>query len=159
MASKKGGSKLVVRGFLRGQLVDSKTGKVMGDSGWVQNKLTNDGLTNLALLVGSQANSYVVGYAQLGTQTASVNATQTDVIGGVNSFRSVALSTSGTCTLTATASFSSTALNSVSCVVGAAGLFKTNTAGSLFAMQTFTTSNWATNQDFNLTYQVRFATA
>ena len=155
---KKGGSKLVVRGFLRGQLVDSKTKKVMGDTGWIQNKLTNDGLTDLARLVGAVAGSYVIGYAQMGTQTDAVNMTQTDVLGGVHSFKALTITTSGTCTLTATASFGSASMGTAA-NVGCAGLFKTDSAGSMFAMQTFATSAWATNQDFNLTYQVRFATA
>ena len=149
-------SKLVVRGFIRGQLVEN--GRVVGDSGWVQNKLTNDGLTDLARLAGAVAGSYAVGYAQLGTQTDAVDMSQTDLSGGVNSFIALNLATSGTCTLTCTASFSSSDL-AASCEVGAAGLFKTNSAGSMFAMQTFATSAWATNQDFNLTYQIRFATA
>ena len=151
-------SKLIVRGFLRGQLVDGKTKKVVGDSGWKQNKISNNGLADLALLLGSQANAYVLGYAALGTQTAAPDMTQTTIIGLVNTFRAINLSTSGTCTLVCTASFSSSDLTA-SCVVGAAALYKTNTAGSMFANQTFTTSNWASNQDFNLTYQIRFATA
>ena len=151
-------SKLIVRGFLRGQLVDGKTKKVVGDSGWVQNKISNNGLADLALLLGAQANSYVLGYAALGTQTAAPDMTQTTIIGLVNTFKGINLSTSGTCTLVCTASFSSADLTA-SCVVGAAALYKTNTAGSMFANQTFTTSNWASNQDFNLTYQIRFATA
>jgi hypothetical protein len=155
---KRGDSKLVVRGFLRGQLVDGKTRKVVGDSGWVQNKVMNNGLADLALLLGAQANSYTLGYAVLGTQTAAPDMTQTALIGSVNSYRALNLSTSGTCTLVCTASFSSSDLGA-SCVVGGAGLFKTNSAASMFACQTFTTSNWASNQDFNLTYQIRFATA
>lgn len=160
MARKKsGGSRVVVRGFLRVQSSDPKTGKVIADSGWVQNKLTNAGLTQLALLLASGTSSgYCVGYAALGTQNTAVDMSQTDLVGRTNSFRAVTLSTSGTCTLTATASFSSSDLGGA-CNVAAAGLYKTNTAGSLIACQTFATSAWATNQDFNLTYQIRFATA
>jgi len=147
---------LKVRGFLRGQIVDAKTGKIVGDSGWVKNKATNAGLTNLAnLIVGG---GYAVGYAALGTQTDAVNMTQTDLIGRENSFQGISTSTSGTCTATFTCSFAG-ADNSDTIAMGAAGLFKTNTAGSLVAMQTFATSNMATNQNFNLTYQLRFATA
>lgn len=154
---KRSGSRLVVRGFLRVQGIDPITKKVIHDSGYVQNKVTNAGLTNLACLLGSN-NGYTVAYAALGTQSTAVDMSQTDIDGRVNSFRVVTLSTSGTCTLTATASFSSSDL-AASCSVGAAGLFKTNSAGSMIACQTFTRSNWASNQDFNLTYQLRFATA
>jgi hypothetical protein len=149
-------SKLTVRGFFRGQLTEN--GKVVGDTGWIENKVTNAGLTNLALLLGGQANSYVAGYAVMATQVAAMDMTQTAMVGPINSYRAVDLSTSGTCTLVMTASFGSASLTA-SAVVGAAGIHKTNSAGSLIAGQTFTTSNWATNQDFNLTYQIRFATA
>lgn len=151
-------SEVTVRGFFRAQIVDSKSGKIVGDSGWIKNKLTNNGLINLVHLLGGSAASYQVGYAALGTQTAAVNMTQTDIIGRTNSFRAVNTTTSGTATLTCTASFASSDLGA-SCEVGAAGLYKTNSAGSLIAMNTFATSQWNTNQDFNLTYEIRFQTA
>lgn len=151
-------SKLTVRGFIRGQIVDSKTKKIVGDSGWVENKLTNDGLTDLARLLGAVSGSYVVGYAAVGTQNTAVDMTQTDLVGRINSFRALNLATSGTATLTCTASFAGTAL-ATTYTVAAAGLFKTNSVSSLFALQTFTGSAWATGQNFNLTYQIRFATA
>lgn len=149
---------LHVRGFLRGQIVDGKTGRIQGDSGWVENSATNFGLTGLASWLGQQAGSSGVNYGALGTQTAALNMTQTDLVGRTASFASLNLSTSGTCTMTATVSFSSTML-SASCNVGAAGLYFTNSAGSLFAAQTFSTSQWNINQNFNLTYQIRFNTA
>lgn len=158
MIKNRSATRVRIRGFLRGQSIDPITKRVMGDTGWIENTLTNNGLINLANLLGAQAGSYVAGYAALGTQTAAVNMTQTDLIGRTNSFQALNLATSGTATLTCTASFSSSDL-SASCSVGAAGLYKTNTAGSLIAAQTFATSAWNTNQDFNLTYQIRFATA
>lgn len=154
---KRSASKLVIRGFLRVQGIDPVTKRVLHDSGWVQNKVTNNGLINLAQLLGSN-NGYTIAYAALGTQSTAVDMSQTDIDGRTNSFRAITLSTSGICTLTATCSFSSSDLGA-SCSVGAAGLFKTNSAGSMVACQTFDRSAWAVNQDFNLTYQLRFATA
>jgi hypothetical protein len=160
MARKKKGkdSLVAVRGFLRGQLVEHETGKVMGDTGWIQNKMTNAGLTNLGLLLAGAAGSSKVSYACMGTQTAAVDMTQTSVLGTINSFRALDLTTSGTMTVTCTAAFSSASLTA-SAVVGAAGLYNTNSGGTMYACQTFTPSTWASNQDFNLTYQIRFATA
>lgn len=151
-------SGIVIKGFLRVQLLDKKTGKIIGDSGYVQNKATNEGLTNFARFIAAQAGSYVVGYAAIGTQTAAVNVTQTDVIGRENAFKAVNVSTSGTCTATFTCSYDGSN-NSAAINVGAAGLFKTDSAGSMVACQTFTTSNFSTNQNMNLTYQLRFATS
>lgn len=150
--------KVGIRGFIRGQLVNSETGKIEGDTDWIENSLTNTGLTVMADLIGGGANSYAIGYAVAATQTAALNMTQTVMSGTVNSFKSVATATSGTCTQTFTVSFGSASLTA-SCVLGAVGLHKTNSAGSLVAGQTFATSNWNTNQDFFLTYQLRFATA
>jgi len=156
MAKKR--SSIKVRGFLRGQLVDPKTGKIHGDTGWVQNKMTNAGLTQLALLVAGAAAGYNVGYMAAGTQTDAINMSQIDVSGQTHSFVAPSTSTSGTCTATFTVDFGSASLES-SCAVGVVGLYKTDSAGSLIAAQTFATSQWNTNQDFNVTYQLRFATA
>lgn len=144
-----------VRGFIRGQIVDNKTKKIVGDTGWVKNMVTNDGLTDLALLIAG-GGGYAAGYLAIGSQTAAMNATQTDITGRGNSFQAISTSTTGTATMQATASFNGAngSLN-----VGAAGLFKTNSAGSMIAGQIFTSSALATNQTFNLTYQLRFATA
>jgi len=160
--SKKGGG-VLMRGFLRGQLINGETGKVEGDSGWVQNMVVGSGLGNLANLLGGQAGSYVVGYAVLGTQNTAMDISQTTIVGTTASFNTVSLSvtsnqSSATATLQATCSFASSQL-SASCSVAAAGLYKTNSAGSLIAGQTFATSAWNTNQNFNLTYQIRFQTA
>ena len=43
-----------LRGFLKGQIVDHKTGKVVSDSGWIKNVTTNEGLTNIALYFQSE---------------------------------------------------------------------------------------------------------
>jgi hypothetical protein len=150
-------SSIKVRGFFRGQLVNPD-GSIAGDTGWIKNKATNAGLINLANLVGKVAGSYAVGYAALGTQTAAVNMSQTDISGQTNSFIAVTPSVSGTATLQLTAQFASSDL-AASCAVGVAGLYKTNSAGSLIACQIFTTSAWAVNQDFNLTYNLIFSTA
>lgn len=157
MRKNKNVSRASIRGFIRGQLIDGKTKKIVGDSGWVENKLTNDGLQNLAKLLGGIAGSYIVGYAVLGTQTAAFDMSQTALIGTTNSFASLDISTSGS-TLICTASFASSNLGA-SCEVGAAALHKTNALSSLEAGQTFATSQWNTNQDFNLTYQIQFQTA
>jgi len=146
-----------MRGFVHGQIVDRKTGKIVGDTKWIKNKATNYGLTNLGNLIAGNS-GVAVGYAALGTQDAAVNMTQTDLIGRENSFQAITTSTSGTMTATFTCSFAG-ANNSDTITVGAAGLYKTNSAGSLVACATFTGSQMTTAQDFNLTYQLRFSTS
>lgn len=141
---------LKLRGFFKGQIVDRK-GRIKGDTGWIQNSATQSGLTALALLIcGSTANQVVVS-GQLGT---AFNSASTVLGGSANALAAVNTSTSGTCTATFTCSFagSNGALN-----VGAAALVAANSV--MLAGQTFASSAMATNQNFNLTYQLRFATA
>jgi hypothetical protein len=146
---------LKIRGFMRGQLVDAKTGKIVGDTGWGDNKLTNYGLTNLAnLLCGSGGVS--VGYGALGTQLSTVNMTATDIM-HENSFQAINTSTSGTCTATFTCSFAGVN-NSATLTIGSFGLFKTNSAGSLIAARTYASSQMTTAQNFNVTHQIQFST-
>ena len=149
-----GKDSIKIRGFMRGQLVDAKTGKIVGDTGWGKNKILNYGLLNLAnLLVGS--GGVAVGYAALGTQTASINMTATD-ISHENSFVAVTTSTSGSGSATFTCSFAGSA-NSASLTIGSFGLFKTNSAGSLIAARTYTSSQMTTAQNFNVTHTIQFA--
>ena len=145
-----------IRGFMRGQLIDSKSGKVVGDTGWDSNKLTNYGLTQLALLLAG-GGGVAVGYASLGTQTASINMTATN-ISAENSFQAISTSTSGTCTAQFTCSFAG-ANNSAALTIGSFGLFKTNSVGSLIAARTYTSSQMTTAQNFNVTHQIQFATS
>lgn len=148
-------SVLKIKGFLRGQIVDKKSKKICGDTGWIENRATNDGLINYANAVLGTDSLYLR-YGALGTQTDAVNQTQTDLLGRFNSFQALDTSSSGVCTATFTCSFEGT--NGAGVDVGAAGLFQTNSAGSMYHAQTFASSSMSTNQDFNLTYQVRFAT-
>lgn len=146
---------VVIRGFMRGQLVDAKTGKVVGDTKWGRNKLTNYGLTQLALLVSG--GGVAIGYGSLGTQTASINMSATNIM-AENSFQAITTGTSGTCTATFTCSFAGTN-NSASLTIGSFGLFKTNSVGSLIAARTYASSQMTTAQNFNVTHQIQFATS
>lgn len=157
------GSTLKVRGFIHAQIVDPKTGKIHGDTGWVENSLTNAGLTVLADLIAGGANSYIVGSIAAGEQSTAINMTQTDLVsrisdGAASGFTTLSTGTSGTATATFNATLGSGMLTA-SHAVAALGLYKTNSAGSLVALQTFSSSQWNTNQDFNITYQLKFATA
>lgn len=144
-----------IRGFMRGQLVDAKTGKIVGDTGWGRNKLTNYGLQDLANLLAGNS-GVAVGYGGIGTQTASVNMTATD-IDHENSYQAITTSTSGTGNATFTCSFAG-ANNSATLTIGAFGLYKTNSAGSLIAARTYTASQMTTAQNFNVTHVISFAT-
>jgi hypothetical protein len=143
-----------IRGFMRGQLVNAKTGKIEGDTGWGENKLLNYGLNNLAqFLTGA---GVAAGFGAIGTQTAAINMTATDIM-VENSFKALTTASSATGNATFTVSFGG-ASNSDTLTIGSFGLFKTDSVGSLIAARTYTASQMTTAQNFNVTHIINFAT-
>ncbi len=147
-----------IRGFARVQLIDKKTKKIVGDSGWGRNAVTNYGLNNAfaGAAIGQAASAQIVG-AQLATQTAAINATLVSLIGTENAYKTVSPSTVATGTARVTCSFDGSD-NSAAITIGAVGVYSnTNVATNLIAGKTFTTSQFATNQQLNLSYEWRLA--
>lgn len=156
MAKQKDGVKVV--GMFRLNITED--GKVVGDSGWKKNLITNLGFNQY--LVGSLGNisGKAVTHAAIGTGGAPVAADTT--LAGEQSVRAaltVATSSSSK-TLRNTATFSSAAsFVTASKNISNIGLFNTVTAatGTLFAGNTYASSTVATNQDVNVTYDIIFA--
>lgn len=148
--------KIVLKGFLRAQIVDKKTRKVVGDSGWIQNQITNYGLESC--FVGSPigAGSEQVAAIILGSgtnpasNTASLPNSNTDYYAAFD-YSSVI----GSLTARMSASFDGT--------LGAAtfanmGIMNAIT-DPLIAGKTFASSALATDQDINATYEIRYSTS
>jgi hypothetical protein len=155
------GEGIAVRGFSRVQLMDPKDElRPVGDSGWLQNQITNEGVRNfLARLLGGIASSSQVTHFALGT--GSVPASDATSLDGEQSVRTaVNAATSGSTAVQFTATFSSagsfvTATKNLSNI----GLFGISTAGggTLFAGNTYASSSCATNQNVNVTYTITFS--
>jgi len=156
MANKSG---VTIRGFARVTIEDPETGKIVGDSGFNENTVTNEGKRwYLAALLGKTTGSLQIGYAALGTGSEA-NATHTTQDGelaeGVRDV--VAAATNGSTSIRFTGTFASgdsfvTATRNISNI----GLWATNTGGSLFAAAAYASSSCATNQNVNYTYDVTF---
>lgn len=147
-----------VQGMFRVNITED--GKVVGDSGWRKNQITNLGFNQY--LVGSLGNisGKSVTHAALGTGGAPA-ASDTTLAGeqSVRAALTVATSSSSK-TLRNTATFSSAAsFVTASKNISNIGLFNTSTAatGTLFAGNTYASSTVATNQDVNITYDIIFA--
>lgn len=164
---KKVGENIKIEGFFKLHIEDGPTGAIVGDSGWVQNMITDTGFQHyIVQLMGNSAGSARVSHAALGQGTApGVTATslESEVTGSAGAGRkAVTFSETGSktaqwvCTFASTDSFVTT-----TATIKNVGLFSTSTVGggSVFAGNTYNTSTVATNQNVNLTYQVRFATA
>ncbi len=149
------------RGFFRVQITENGKG-VVGDSGWQENQVTNDGITQYLInnLCGA-AGTKAVTHLALGTGGAPA-ASDTTLAGELaEAAGRQAVSTSVVASKTAqfTGQFASansfvTATRNISNI----GLFNTSTAatGTLFAGNTYASSSCATNQNVNATYQIRF---
>lgn len=148
-----------VRGSFRLQVTED--GKIIGDSGWRSNQITNLGFNQyLVSSLGTGLSGKVVSHAALGTGGAPA-ASDTSLAGeqSVRAALTVATSSSSK-DLQCTATFSSSAsFVTASKNISNIGLFNTSTAatGTLFAGNTFTSSAVATNQDVNVTYKITFA--
>lgn len=132
--------------------------RIVGDSGWVNNTLTNEGKNfYLAAKVGSVTGSKTPTHFQVATQSTAVDATQTALLGETRIRKTLLASTLATGTLRMTASWSSTD-NTAAITIGSIGIYETSTfgGGTLGAGQTYTTSQWNSNQDLSATYEWRF---
>lgn len=152
------GDGIKVRGFFRINIEED--GVIVGDSGWMENAVTNEGKRNyLARLLGALAGSSQIGYAALGTGTAP-GAADTTLNGelGEGVRDAVSAATSGSTAVAFTGTFASsdnfvTATRNLSNI----GLFATDSGGTLFAGNTYASSSCATNQNVNYTYTITFS--
>lgn len=148
-----------VKGMFRVQLTED--GKVVGDSGWKENQVTNLGFNQyLVSSLGSGLTGKVVSHMAIGTGGAP-SASDTSLAGEQSVRAAVTAATSSSSkTLRLTATFDSavsfvTASKNISNI----GLFNTSTAatGTVFAGNTYTSSACATNQNVNATYDIIFS--
>lgn len=155
-----------VRGFFRVQVTEDRNGKkkVVGDSGWRKNTVVNLGFDQfLCQTLAGMAGSKTISHMALGSGTAPAT-TDTSLQGeytqATDARKTVAPTTIASKTVQFTAAFNSAA-SWITAQVTAnnVGLFNTSTtnAGTIFAGNTYTTSAIATNQNVNVSYQIRFS--
>lgn len=148
------------RGFFRLQINDA--GKIVGDTGWKENTVTNDGFDlYLVRSLGSISGSRYISHAALGTGTAP-GATGTSLDGELTDVAGCRCAVTPTTVASKTLQCAFTLASSVitaSKPISNVGLFYTSTtsAGSIFAGNTYTSSALATNQAVQGTYQIRFS--
>lgn len=164
-------SNIKLKGFFRVQITEDGKG-VVGDSGWKENTVTNDGIKDyLITWLVSGAGGKTVTYMALGTGSAP-SATDTTLDGEIfhqfadattNSRASVTTSIIASKTAQFVAAFnSSNSFVTASVNVSNIGLFNSYltsgaNVGTLFAGNTFASSSCATNQNINASYQIRFS--
>ena len=147
-----------VKGFFRVQITEDGKG-VVGDSGWKANQVVNLGIQDYIVdwLVGDTANGKSITHLALGSGSQPASG-GTSLEGEVVKRQSVTTSIVSSRTAQFIGQFASdnsfvTNTQNISNV----GLFNTSAAGTIFAGNTYASSSCATNQNVNVTYQIRFS--
>jgi hypothetical protein len=157
--------KVGAKGFFRVQLTEN--GEVKGDSGWKENQVTNLGINQYIVnwVLGDTASGKSVSHMALGTSTDAPASNATSLTGEVtNTDGDGRQAVSTSVVASRTAQFTA-AFNSADSWIGSThnianvGLFNTSaeTVGTMLAGNTFTSSAVATNQNVQVTYQLRFS--
>jgi hypothetical protein len=162
MKGKRKGVKLAVRGFFRVNVVNKKTRRIVGDSGWIENQITNMGLESCLLGMPAGLGGDVLRWMGLGAGAgATAPASDATSLPGwistdYTSTAGIAVNASTQIRLTQTFDFP-TSQSSVANV----GIHMSNnsTGGSLVAGETFNSSDVATDQDVNVTYDLNYSTS
>lgn len=153
-----------VRGFFRVQITEGKKGneKIVGDSGWCKNQVVNLGFQDyLCKGIAGASGAKTITHIALGTGGAPA-ASDTSLAGEIMSSaqrKTASTSIISSKTIQFTAAFaSSDSFLTAAANISNVGLFNTtSTNATLFAGNTYTSSACATNQNVNVTYQIRFS--
>ena len=133
---------LQVKGFMRAQIVDAKTGKVVGDSGWMRNTVVNLGFQDYIVgSIGAIAGAKSVSYMAIGTGTAP-GATDTSLAGETGARVLTANTSVSSKTLQCTAQFAGSSMGGT-CTIQNVALVNTSAGGTILCGTTYATSQWA----------------
>ncbi len=168
MKNKQPNDSLKVKGMFRIQIDES--GKMVGDSGWKRNTITNLGFQQyLVLSLGSLSGSKYVSHISIANNTSAIDPTATGLTTELDKRTTVTASSTvaGSKTVRFTGSFMSSlntatssawiATSNATRTIQSVGLFNTLTGGTMFAGNTFSSSTIATNQSLYFTYDIQFA--
>lgn len=151
-----------VKGFFRLQIKEAKNGKmkVVADSGWNENQVTEYGFANAISAQAAGAAGVPPTHLALGTGTApATNGTALEgEIGATTDGTRMSITTSvvSSKTVRMTGSLNSGIIGGASTIKNI-GVFGHSSSGSVMSGNTYATSQLATNQTVNATYEWRFA--
>lgn len=156
MSRKKKQDTIAVKGFFRLQIVDKKTRKIVGDSGWHQNVITNYGLNNCIVAAPIGAASVQAAGLMLGSGTNPASNATALPLSNTDYYAAFAYS-SVIASLTARMSQSFDGTRGAATLANI-GVFAAS-SGTLIAGKTFASSAISTDQDVNCSYELRYSTS
>jgi hypothetical protein len=146
-----------VKGFFRLNIVDKKSKKVVGDTGWIQNQITNYGLNSCIVALPLKcANSVQCSGILLGSGTG-VASDGTNLQASASSYWAAFAQSTVISSLTAraTCSFDGTLDATTLREIG----IKAVSTDTVIAARSFASSAITTDQDVNCTYELRYSTS
>lgn len=155
--SRKKKSDIGIKGFFRLQIKDKKSGDIVGDTGYIENQITNYGLEScIVALPFKCANSLQASGMMLGSGTGVASNGTNLTSRATEYWASFAQST-------VISSLTARATRSYDGTLGATtlqeiGVYAAST-GTVIAGKSFTSSAITTDQDVNCTYELRYSTS
>jgi len=153
---KKNKNALTLKGFIRTQIVDKK-GKIVGDSGFIQNQLTNLGMGSCFALRLMAAGEII---ASIAFGSASTPASSATALSGHAALVAIATAAAGSANNTYTAQMTAQLAGGDTSFHSDTPLGNIGLVGSasnrLFAGVGFATSSLGTDQSVNVTYNIEF---
>ena len=155
-----------VRGFYHIQLLDVQTGEIVGESRG-ENLITDAGKQYYQVrATGGLSSSLVISHLGLSTKTNAVAAADTTIAGEVGGRKSMAdttntasnrklFSTPGT--LQMVVSWAGSDIGATPSNIASIAAFNSSNAGTLASAATYSSSQWTSDQNVNVTYEWRFA--
>ena len=150
--------KVAIRGFARFQIVDAASGKaVTKKSKWYENTVVNLGFQDYVCgAIGAIGGSKQVAFMAIGTGTAP-GAASTSLAGETGSRYATSNSCIASKTMQSTCQFLGADMASTCTIQNVALVNATATSATILSGTTYATSQWASNQNVNATYQLRFS--
>lgn len=146
-----------VRGFFRLQMVDHETQRPVSKmTPWMKNQVVNLGFQDyVCAAVGGVAGSKQITHLAIGTGTAP-GAAATSLDGETGVRASATNSVVSSKTLQCTGQFAGSDMAGT-CTIQNIALANTSSGGTICCGNTYTTSQWQSNQDINSSYQLRYS--
>jgi hypothetical protein len=145
-----------VKGFFRLQIKNKKDRSIVGDTGWIENQITNYGLESCIVAAPIGAGSVQAAGILLGSGTG-VASSGTNLAASASSYWAAFAQSSVIDSLTArmTCSFDGTLDATTLQEIG----IKAVSSDTVLAAKSFASSAITTDQDVNCTYELRYSTS
>lgn len=146
---------VTLRGFTRVQIVNKDTRKIVGDTGYLENTITQYGFANCIVASPIKATGSIQILSMLlGSGSTAIATDATKLGASLSKWVSAVAQSSVVETLTARLSQSFDGTDAIT--IKEVGLLSVSN-GSLICGNTFNSSALATTQDVNVTYELRYS--